>query len=153
MKSEEASIDVVGEIEVTASTRVLQNRTLYVDNVNAHFGEPIWDISAAIHDRHSAGQAMHWEQYPSALRHACKLYVFALINVVEDAPRLAYARSKYPHIKTIWSDQAPLRAFMRWLDQQGIRSFDRVCMDDLERTSTTSPTKRESPPTASARPC
>lgn len=44
---------------------------------------------------------IRWDTYPPTLRHACKLYIFALLNVVDHAPRLAYAATEIPSIKTI----------------------------------------------------
>ena len=63
---------------------------------------------------------MHWEGFPTPFRHACKLYLFALLNIVDDAPRLDSARSLYPHIKTILGELVPLRRFTMWLVERGV---------------------------------
>ncbi|WP_006246270.1 hypothetical protein [Mycolicibacterium tusciae] len=126
------SFDVVAGLDVTPNIEVVVNRTLYTDGIRCRFGDPAWDLSAAIEDRHSAGQAVHWEGFPMPFRHACKLYLFALLNIVDDAPRLDSARSLYPHIKTIWGELAPLRRFTTWLVERGVTSFDRVSAEHLD---------------------
>ena len=126
------ALDVVAGVRVAPTTEVLINRTLHVDGIRCRFGDPVWDLSAAIEDRHSAGQAVHWEGFPTPFRHACKLYLFALLNIVDDAPRLDSARSLYPHIKTILGELVPLRRFTRWLTDKGVRSFDQVSAEHLD---------------------
>ncbi len=124
--------DVVAGLDVGPATEVVVNRTLHIDGIRCRFGDPVWDLSAAIEDRHSAGQAVHWEGFPMPFRHACKLYLFALLNIVDDAPRLDSARSLYPHIKTIWGELVPLRRFTTWLLERGVTSFDRVSAGHLD---------------------
>lgn len=126
------AFDVVAGLDVAPETEVVVNRTLYTDGIRCRFGDPVWDLSAAIEDRHSAGQAVHWEGFPTPFRHACKLYLFALLNIVDDAPRLDSARSTYPHIKTILGELAPLRRFTTWLLERGVASFDRVSAEHLD---------------------
>ncbi|MCX2714357.1 integrase [Mycolicibacterium sp. J2] len=119
-------------IDIAPGTEVLLNRTLYVEGVRSRFGDPVWDLSAAIEDRHSAGQAVHWKGFPPAFRHACKLYLFALLNIVDDAPRLDSARSTYPHIKTILGELVPLRRYTTWLTDAGVTSFGQVSTEHLD---------------------
>jgi hypothetical protein len=126
------ALDVVAGIDVAPDTEVMLNRTLYTDGIRCQFGDPVWDLSAAIEDRHSAGQAVHWQGFPMPFRHACKLYLFALLNIVDDAPRLDSARSLYPHIKTILGELVPLRRFTTWLAERGVTSFDRVSAEHLD---------------------
>ena len=125
------ALDLVAGVDVAPDTEVLLNRTLHVDGSRCRFGDPVWDLSAAIEDRHSAGQAVHWDGFPTPFRHACKLYLFALLNVVDDAPRLDGARSLYPHIKTIWGELVPLRRFTMWLVEMGVTSFGQVSTEHL----------------------
>ncbi|WP_235684121.1 site-specific integrase [Mycolicibacterium mageritense] len=119
-------------IHVGPATEVVINRTLHIDGICCRFGDPVWDLSAAIEDRHSAGQAVHWEGFPMPFRHACKLYLFALLNVVDDAPRLDSARSLYPHVKTILGELVPLRRFTSWLVERGVTSFGWVSAEHLD---------------------
>ncbi|MBS1695639.1 MAG: integrase [Actinobacteria bacterium] len=126
------AFDVVAGVHVGPATEVVINRTLHIDGICCRFGDPVWDLSAAIEDRHSAGQAVHWEGFPMPFRHACKLYLFALLNVVDDAPRLDSARSLYPHIKTILGELVPLRRFTSWLVERGVTSFDQVSAEHLD---------------------
>ncbi len=123
--------DVVAGIDIGPDTEVLLNRTRHVDGIRSRFGDPVWDLSAAIEDRHSAGQAVHWTGFPAPFRHACKLYLFALLNIVDDAPRLDSARSLHPHIKTIWGELVPLRRFTTWLTDIGVTSFGQVSTEHL----------------------
>lgn len=126
------ALDVVAGIDIALDTEVVINRTIHVDGTRCRFGDPVWDLSAAIEDRHSAGQAVHWEGFPTPFRHACKLYLFALLNLVDDAPRLDSARSLHPHIKTILGELVPLRRFANWLADMGVTSFDQVSAEDLD---------------------
>ncbi len=126
------AFDVVAGIDVGPETEVVINRTLHIDGIRCRFGDPVWDLSAAIEDRHSARQAVHWEGFLMPFRHACKLYLFALLNIVDDAPRLDSARSLYPHIKTILAELVPLRRFTTWLAERGVTSFDRVSAEHLD---------------------
>lgn len=126
------AFDVVAGVHVAPATEVVINRTLHVPGIRCRFGDPVWDLSAAIEDRHSAGQAVHWEGFPTPFRHACKLYLFALLNIVDDAPRLDSSRSLYPHIKTILGELVPLRRFTTWLAKMGVTSFGRVGAEHLD---------------------
>jgi integrase len=126
---------VVADLVVHDTTSVLVRRDIRVKNKNvalSRFGDDTWDLSPAMADVHSAGQAIHWNIYPAAFREASKLYVFALVNVVDDAPRLASARSDVPAIKTIWSDLPFLRVFLAWLQERGLTSLDQVSSTDLD---------------------
>ncbi|MGA9376959.1 MAG: integrase [Mycobacterium sp.] len=125
-------LDVVAGVHVGPETEVLLNRTVHVEGIRCRFGDSVWDLSAAIEDRHSAGQAVHWDGFPTPFRHACKLYLFALLNVVDDAPRLDGARSLYPHVKTIWGELVPLRRFTMWLVEMGVTSFGQVRTEHLD---------------------
>jgi hypothetical protein len=92
MTSSHPIADQVGDLPVTQASLVLQSRELHPDTDRSRlsrFGDPTWDLFPALPDRHSANQAIHWDTYPAAFRHASKLYVFALLNIVEHAPRLA----------------------------------------------------------------
>jgi len=126
------ALDVVAGVEVAPETEVVINRMLHVSGIRCRFGDPVWDLSAAVEDRHSAGQAVHWEGFPTRFRHACKIYLFALLNIVDDAPRLDSARSLHPHIKTILGELVPLRRFTTWLLERGVTSFDRVSAENLD---------------------
>ncbi len=126
------ALDVVAGVHVAPATQVVINRTLHIDGIRCRFGDPVWDLSAAIEDRHSAGQAVHWEGFPTPFRHTCKLYLFALLNIVDDAPRLDSSRSLYPHIKTILGELVPLRRFTTWLAERGVISFDQVSAEHLD---------------------
>ncbi|OBI65116.1 hypothetical protein A5667_27400 [Mycolicibacterium fortuitum] len=96
------------------------------------FGDATWDLDPAIPDRHSAVSKVNWSTYPERLLPSTKLYVFALLNVIDDAPRLPFARSSYPGIKTIIADLPFLRGFLQWLDKQDITSFADVTADHLD---------------------
>ncbi|ORA62863.1 integrase [Mycolicibacterium elephantis] len=126
------ALDVVADVELAPDTAVLINRTLHIEATRCRFGDPVWDLSAAIEDRHSAGQAVHWDGFPTPFRHACKLYLFALLNIVDDAPRLDSARSLYPHIKTILGELVPLRRFTMWLVEMSVTSFGQVSAEHLD---------------------
>ena len=126
------ALDVVAGIGIGPGTEVLLNRTLHVEGVRSRFGDPVWDLSGAIKDRHSARQAVHWGRFPAPFRHACKLYLFALLNLVDDAPRLDSARSLHPHVKTILGELVPLRRFTTWLSDAGVTSFDQVSTEHLD---------------------
>ncbi len=126
------ALDVVAGIDVAPDTAILLNRPLHIEATRCRFGDPVWDLSAAIEDRHSARQAVHWDGFPTPFRHACKLYLFALLNIVDDAPRLDSARSTYPHIKTILGELVPLRRFTTWLLERGVTSFDRASAEHLD---------------------
>ncbi|MGV9892990.1 hypothetical protein [Streptomyces tendae] len=122
-------------LDVVAQTPVLIRRPLYVTvplNGTTRFGHRRWDLAPAMPDRHSAGQAILWSAYPPAFLQTCKLYVFALVNVIDDAPRLPYARADVPSIKTIQGDQQGLRAFVTWLAERGIDQLDQVTTADLD---------------------
>lgn len=125
-------LDVVAGVHVAPETEVLIDRTLHIEATRCRFGDPVWDLSAAIEDRHSAGQAVHWEGFPTPFRHACKLYLFALLNIVDDPPRLESSRSLYPHIKTILGELVPLRRFTMWLAERGVSSFGQVSAERLD---------------------
>lgn len=124
--------DTVAGIHLTPDTEVLLNRPQFIPALRCRFGDPVWDLSAAIQDRHSAGQAVHWDLFPEPFRQACKLYLFALLNMVDDAPRLDASRSPYPHVKTILGELVPLRRFTRWLVQRKVLSFSHVSLDHLD---------------------
>ena len=126
------ALDVVAGIGIGPGTEVLLNRTLHVEGVRSRFGDPVWDLSGAIKDRHSARQAVHWGRFPAPFHHACKLYLFALLNLVDDAPRLDSARSLHPHVKTILGELVPLRRFTTWLSDAGVTSFDQVSTEHLD---------------------
>ncbi|NKS78722.1 hypothetical protein GS539_24515 [Rhodococcus hoagii] len=82
---------VIADIAVTPQTVVLQNRVLLRDRDQAalsRFGDPTWSLDAAIADRHSASRAIRWSIYPPSLLNCTKLYTFALLNIVDNAPRL-----------------------------------------------------------------
>ncbi|KMS86688.1 hypothetical protein ACZ91_35330 [Streptomyces regensis] len=127
---------VVDKLEVTDASPVLIRRTLHIavaSDLVCRFGDNRWDLAAAVPDRHSAGQAICWDIYPAPFVEQCKLYVFALANVLDDAPRLPYARSKYPSIKTIQGDLQGLRAFADWLNKQGLQQFSQATEQVLDR--------------------
>jgi hypothetical protein len=122
--------------QVAVDTIVLHGRDLRPDTDLAtlsRFGDPSWDLLPAIPDRHTTNQAVRWDTYPHHFRHACKIYVFALLNIVENAPRVSYASTEIPSIKTIWADLGYLRVFLAWLTDRGIASFADVTVDDLDR--------------------
>ncbi|GLP73565.1 hypothetical protein TUM20983_06750 [Mycobacterium antarcticum] len=126
------ALDAVAGVDIAPGTEVLLNRTVYVEGIRSRFGDPVWDLSGAIEDRHTAGQAVHWEGFPQPFRHACKLYLFALLNIVDDAPRLDSARSLHPHIKTILGELVPLRRFTKWLVDMGVTAFAQVSAAHLD---------------------
>jgi hypothetical protein len=125
----------VGDLLVTPASRVLQAREPHPGtdpSQLSRFGDPVWDLFPALPDRHSSNQAIHWDIYPGPFRHPCKLYVFALLNIVEHAPRLRYARTEVPGVKTIWADLGYLRMFLTWLTEHRIGSFADVTAADLD---------------------
>ncbi|WP_329314411.1 hypothetical protein [Streptomyces sp. NBC_01262] len=125
----------IAGLEVTPQTPVLIRRRLYVavpHHQMPRFGDRRWELRAAMPDRHTASQAILWDTYPVAFVNTCKLYLFALVNVVDDAPRLPYARGDVPSIKTIQSDQPGLRAFLSWLDRRGVRRLCDITATDLD---------------------
>jgi integrase len=127
------AFEVIAGVHITPHTEVLLHRPVFIPGRRSRFGDPVWDLSAAIEDRHSAGQAVHWDTFPAAFRYECKLYLFALLNVVDDAPRLDAARSPHPHIKTILAQLVPLRRFTTWLLDRGVTSLDQVSTAHLDR--------------------
>jgi integrase len=125
----------VGDLDVTAETPVLQRREPHPEADPATlpiFGDTRWNLFAALSDRHTAQQILNWQRYPAGLRHSCKLYTFALINITEDPPRLRNARSTVPGIKTIVADLGYLHIFAAWLTRQGITVFNHVTPRDLD---------------------
>jgi integrase len=135
MTSPHPIADQVGDLPVTQASLVLQSRELHPDTDRSRlsrFGDPSWDLFPALPDRHSANQAIHWDTYPAAFRHVSKLYLFALLNIVEHAPRLAYARTTFPSVKTIWAELGYLRLLLAWLADRGITRFADVTTGDLD---------------------
>jgi hypothetical protein len=127
--------DRVADLDVTPTSPVLQHRRLHPDAEPTDlpvFGDPQWDLSAGMPDRHTARETIHWDRYPAQFRHACKLYVFALVNVTDGAPRLARARSEIPAVKTILRDLPFLQVFLTWLVGRGISSFVEITTADLD---------------------
>lgn len=125
---------VIAGLAVDSQTVILQSRTLRTDVDQAtlsKFGDDTWSLDPAIPHRHTAGQALHWSNYPRRLRLDTKLYVFALVNVVDEAPRLPNSRSAIPSIKTITKDLVYLRVFLRWLDERNIASISEVTGNDV----------------------
>jgi len=126
---------VVAGLLVMPHTPVLQRRTLHPDADLARspvFSDARWDLHAALADRHTARQTLNWTRYPAELRHACKLYAFALVNVIEDPPRLLNARGAVPAVKTLVADLGYLHAFTAWLADRGTRRFADVTTADLD---------------------
>ncbi|WP_433611994.1 integrase [Prescottella agglutinans] len=126
---------VIADIAVTPQTVVLQNRVLLRDRDQAalsRFGDPTWSLDAAIADRHSASRAIRWSIYPPSLLNCTKLYTFALLNIVDNAPRLPFARGEFPSIITIFGDLTYLRFFLHWLDGRDVDSFSNVTGNDLD---------------------
>ncbi len=131
----DALADRVSDLLATPDTPVLQRRQLHPDadlSTLPRFGDTSWDLSAALPDRHTTGPRIYWSRFPPALRHACKLYVFALVNVVQDVPRLANAGSHAPSIKTLREDVHHLHVFVAWLSDRGTTGFAGVTTADLE---------------------
>lgn len=127
---------LVGGLPVGEASPVLVRRALYIvvaAGKVSRFGDNRWDLAAAMPDRHSAAQGIRWGTYPAPFVEQCKFYIFALVNVLDDAPRLLYARSAYPSIKTIQSDLQGLRAFAEWLDEQGLQQFSQATEKVLDR--------------------
>jgi integrase len=125
-----------GGLPARPASIVLQSRALHPGTDPARlsrFADLVWDLYPALPDRHSANQAIHWDTYPAAFRDACRHYVFALVNVTEDAPRLPWARTEVPGIKTIWADLGYLRRFLEWLDGNGTSQLADVTPRDLDQ--------------------
>lgn len=134
MTSPAAITDHVGDHPITPNTPVLQNRELHPDadrTTLPRFGDAQWDLTAARPDRHQR-ERIHWNGYPAAFRHACKLYAFALINIVEDVPRLAGSRSDIPAINTLQESLRQLKVFLTWLQGRDITRFVEVGTVDLD---------------------
>ncbi|MFI9415226.1 hypothetical protein [Nocardia gamkensis] len=124
---------VIGNLPVTAATPVLARRTLYDQTaVLSRFGDQAWDLFPALPDRHHSNEIIHWDTYPEPLRLACKFYVFALLNLVEDAPRISTSRSPALTIPSIWTDLRHLRVFVRWLDERRITALTAVTESHLD---------------------
>jgi len=126
MSSPQQDTVTVAGMRVSARTVVLQRRELLPCTDRAllsRFGDAVWDLYPALTDQHSANQKIHWGVYPATFRTACKFYVFALLNVIDDAPRLSFAHSNFPGVKTIWTDLGYLRRFLRWLTDHHIDRF------------------------------
>jgi hypothetical protein len=129
------TVTTVAGLAISPATAVLQRRELLAGSdltMLSRFGDGVWDLYPALTDQHSANQKIHWETYPAPFRLACKHYVFALLNVVEHAPRLAFAHADFPGVKTIWTELGYLRLFLGWLIEQGIHSFADVTTDALD---------------------
>ncbi|UNN04779.1 hypothetical protein [Rhodococcus opacus] len=121
-------------LPITSTTTVLQRRRLHdATAMLSRFADPVWDLFPALPDRHRANQAIHWDTYPQPLLFACKLYVFALVNVTEHAPRVAGSRADVLSIPSIWADLSHLRVFLRWLADRGITSLADATEIDLDR--------------------
>jgi integrase len=121
---------------VTAHSPVLQRRPLHPAtdlSTLPMFGADKWSLAAALPDRRTADQSLNWARYPAPLRQACKLYTFALVNIVTDAPRLANARSDTPGIKTLVADLGYLYPFVVWLHDHGVTSFPEASKEELDR--------------------
>jgi hypothetical protein len=126
---------IIDGILVDDDTLVLQRRALRPAaelNTLPRFGDDRWSLNAAIADRHTPEQSVNWPRYPAPLRHACKLYAFALINVVDDAPRLINAHTDVPGVKTVFADLGYLHKFVTWLDRRGISEFAALTQQDLD---------------------
>ena len=126
--------DRVSDLLAAPDAPVLQRRQLHPDadlSALPRFGDACWDLSAALPDRHTTGPRISWSRFPQPLRHACKVYVFALVNVVEEVPRLANSGGHAPSIKTLQEDLQHLRAFANWLSDSGITRFDEVTTNNL----------------------
>jgi len=135
MNSPHLVSDSAGDLIVAPTTPVLHARELYPDTNLAElsrFGDPVWDLFPALPDRHSTNQAIHWDTFPASFRRPCKLYVFALLSITADAPRLSSARTEFPSVKTIWADLGYLRVFLGWLMERGITRFANVTAADLD---------------------
>jgi len=135
MSTPELVGDRIADMWVTPNTPVLQRRPVFhTPDVSTlpQFSDPVWDLYAAVPDRHSSRTSIHWERFPKPFRHACKLYVFALINIVDHAPRLASAAASIPSIKTIVADLTGLRQFVRYLANRGLRGFPEVTTAHLD---------------------
>ncbi|MBF6341658.1 integrase [Nocardia abscessus] len=123
---------VIGDLLVTAETPVLARRPIYDPTaVLSRFADPAWDLFPALPDRHHSNEIIHWGTYPESLRLACKFYVFALLNIVEDAPRISTSRSRVLTIPSIWTDLRHLRIFLRWLHNRGIAALTAITESDL----------------------
>ncbi|GAA2440565.1 integrase [Mycolicibacterium llatzerense] len=126
---------VIADIAVTPNSVVLQSRSLRPEidrDTLSVFGDTTWNLDPGIPDRHAATLTIRWSTYPERLRPSVKLYVFALLNVIDDAPRLPFARSPHPEVKTIAADLPFLREFLRWLDERDIARFADVTSDHLD---------------------
>lgn len=126
MTSPQLAPDTIASIGVSPDAIVLQNRPLLPGtdpDALSRFGDSIWDLYPALHDQHAANQKIHWNTYPAEFRLACKHYVFALLNVTDHPPRLAFAHADVPGIKTIWADLGYLRLLLAWLTERGIGRF------------------------------
>lgn len=120
-------------LAVGAETLVLLNRPIRTDRGLrlSRFGDATWNLNPAIDDVHAPQQSIRWDTYPDPFVDAAKHYVFALINTVDDPPRLPFARSALPAVKTIWSDQSFLRHFLRWLISRKRPNLAAVTHNDL----------------------
>ncbi len=135
MTSPLPAADTAGSPGITPDAVVLQNRALLPGTHAAglsRFGDSIWDLYPALHDQHASNQKIHWDTYPEPFRLACKYYVFALLNVTDHPPRLAFAHADVPGVKTIWAELGYLRLMLTWLLERGIRQFADVTTTDLD---------------------
>lgn len=136
MRLNEPIGELVDGLLVTAEALVLQRRELLQPadpRSLSRFGDDRWDLSPIFTDRHTSLRTVVWHGFPVRLRESCKFYAFALLNVIDDAPRLKNARSLVPHPKTVLQDLGYLRVFTRWMDRQGLASFAAVTAADLDR--------------------
>ena len=85
---------VIADIAVTPNSVVLQSRSLRPEidrDTLSVFGDTTWNLDPGIPDRHAATLTIRWSTYPERLRPSVKLYVFALLNVIDDAPQIGRA--------------------------------------------------------------
>ncbi|CRK56931.1 hypothetical protein [Alloactinosynnema sp. L-07] len=132
MTSPALTTEHIAGLPITPTSPVIVNRTLHPDadlTMLPAFGDPWWDLTAALPDRHSPRPRIYWDRFPEQFMHACKLYVFALVNL--DEPRMTRSRPTIPAIKTLYADLAALQFFLAWLADRGITAFAEVTDDDL----------------------
>lgn len=123
----------VDGIHVTPDSIVLQNRPLRTTSSPlSRFGDPVWNLFPAIPDLHDSIHNICWKSYPAVFQLPIKFYVFALLNVVDYAPRIATARTTVPSIKTIYADLGYLRRFLHWLIKQNITEVTQITETDLD---------------------
>ncbi len=119
----------------TPDTPVLVNRDLRpgtdVSRLS-RFQDEHWDLNAAVFEDHYHSVALNFALIPARHRQATKFYVWQLLNHPECRDARG-RRGRQSAVVTIANGfTTGLQFVLRWLDKQGVTSFDQVTNDLLD---------------------